>query len=316
MAKVVVFGGDGFIGRHLVKSLSANKSDEIYVFDRFSESQSNGKTVFDGIDNVYPISGDFFNRTEVNEILKDTTYVFHLISTTNPATSYGDPLVDIDTNIRGSVELFQACAEKGVKRVIFLSSGGTIYGEVDSDKINEQTIPRPLSPYGIGKLTIEYYLNYFLHSHGVEYVVYRVANPYGPGQNLEGKQGVVSIFMNQYLKHGSIKIYGDGSMKRDYIYIDDVVQMILKSFKSEGTSRVYNLGSGRGTSINEIVQTIESCVGYSIKKEHLQAPTSYVKNSVLDITLFVDDFGVKPVITLEEGIRRTWHYIEKVSGEI
>lgn len=313
MAKVVIFGGNGFIGRHLVKGLSENKADEIYVFDRFSDSDTKEKTIFDNIDNVHPVHGDFFNRNEVNEVLKDTVYVFHLISTTNPVTSYKDPLVDIDTNVRGSIELFQACAENKVKRIVFLSSGGTVYGEIDSEKISELAIPRPFSPYGIGKLTIEHYLNYFFRSYGTEYTVYRVANPYGPGQNIEGKQGVIPIFINQFLKNGSVKIYGDGSMTRDYIYIDDVIQMILRSFRSSDANGVYNLGSGKGASINEIVHAIESCAGYSIRKEFSEAPINYVRSSVLDTTLFIEQFGFEPLLPLEEGIKKTWNYVVNIT---
>lgn len=313
MAKIVVFGGNGFIGRYLVNGLSDNKSDEIYVFDRFSESHSFGKTVFDNIDNMHPVHGDFFNRDEVSEVLKDATYVFHLISTTNPVTSHKDPLVDIDTNVRGSIMLFQECAKNKVKRVVFLSSGGTIYGDVDSQKISELVVPRPLSPYGIGKLTIEHYLNYFFHNYGTEYIVYRIANPYGPGQNIEGKQGVIPIFINQFLKNGSVKIYGDGSMRRDYIYIDDVIQMILRSYKLNDANGIYNLGSGNGKSINEVVDAIESCAGYSIRKEFSQAPINYVKNSVLDTTLFTERFGFKPLVPMEEGIQRTWNYVVSIT---
>jgi UDP-glucose 4-epimerase len=311
MSKIVVFGGDGFIGRHLVKRLAlSNKADEIYVFDRFSSYQNNSNHPFDKIPNVQIVRGNFFNRDEVSDVLKNAKYVFHLISSTNPATSQNDPLIDIDTNIRSSVELFQLCVENDVKKVIFFSSGGTIYGDIDSEMIGEDSVPQPLSPYGIGKLTIEHYLRYFKHTHGLDYIVYRIANPYGPGQNIYGKQGVIPIFMHRYITHEPLVIYGDGTMMRDYIYIDDLISMIVGSYDKQSKNEVYNIGSGNGTSINELIVAIESCSQYSVEKKHAEVPSTYIQNSVLNIDRFTKDFNLCPMISLEEGIKRTWDYVK------
>lgn len=312
MAKVVVFGADGFIGKHLVKKLSES-SDNIVAFDRFSQYKTGLDHPFHELPNVNIVAGDFFNRDDLASALDGADYVFHLVSTTNPASSNDDPFVDIDTNVRGSVQLFELCVEKGVKKVIFPSSGGTIYGDIDSPMIGETTAPEPRSPYGIGKLTIEGYLRYFNFTSGLEYIVYRVANPYGPGQNIYGKQGVIPIFMHRFLNKEPLTIYGDGSMIRDYIFIDDLVDMIVGSYKKDSNYRIYNLGSGMGKSVNQIVEAIESCTNQSAEKVTLDTPQTFVDKSVLDISRFIDEFGITPKISLEEGVLRTWNYVQEVS---
>jgi UDP-glucose 4-epimerase len=311
MSKIVVFGGNGFIGRHLVTRLaSGNPQASVYVFDRFSSYEEGKDAPFSKYPNITIIPGDFFNRDAVNSVLLGADYVFHLISTTNPATSESDPFIDIDTNIRSSIELFELCVENKIKKVIFFSSGGAVYGNIDSDTINEETSPQPLSPYAIGKLTIEHYLRYFKRTHGLDYVIYRIANPYGPGQNIYGKQGVIPIFMHKYAMKEPITIYGDGLMKRDYIYINDLANMIVGSYDKKNEHEIYNIGSGKGTSINELVSTIEKHTNYIVKKTYVDAPSTYIENSVLDTRRFNDEFSLEPTIGLEEGIKRTWDYVK------
>lgn len=312
MSRLVVFGGDGFIGRNLVYSLANNKSNQIIAFDRFSGFKNGEDHPFRLLENVEIIPGDFFNRSDVYSVLKEDDIVFHLVSSTNPAASNADPFIDIDTNIRSSVELFELCVEKKVKKVVYPSSGGTIYGDIDSEKINELTPASPRSPYGIGKLTIEGYLRYFKFTHGLDYIVYRVANPYGVGQNIHGKQGVIPIFMHKFITNEPITVFGDGEMIRDYIYIDDLAEAIVQTFKKDNQYSEYNLGSGGGRSVNEIINAIELVVGKKIPRQFMKTPATYVEKSVLDNCRFINEFGVIPKVDIEEGIRKTWEYVQSV----
>jgi len=312
MNKIVVLGANGFIGRHLVASLSRSFGGRISAFDRFSSYSTGSNHPFEAMKNVDIIVGNFFNRSDLAAVVKGAEYVFHLISSTTPATSDSDPFIDVDTNVRASIELFQECAQAGVKRVIFLSSGGTVYGDVDSSGINELTLPEPRSPYGIAKLAIEHYLRYFKFSSGLDYMVYRVANPYGPGQNVHGKQGVIPIFMHRVLTNQPITIFGDGSMVRDFIYIDDLIAMIMGSYSKSHRFNEYNIGSGKGESVQSLVTEIERCTGKTLNKKHADTPPTYVHKSVLDITRFKKEFNLEPTIPLGEGLARTWGYIEQI----
>ena len=309
MNRIVVLGADGFIGRHLVAELAGTPENRIVAFDRFPVHGAGRSHPFSGYTNVEVVPGDFFNRDDVAAVLEEGDYAFHLVSTTNPATSIHDPLVDVDTNIRGSVELLQACAAKGIARVLFLSSGGAVYGDIDSDRIDESTITSPLSPYAIGKLTIEHYLRYFKFVSGLDYIVYRAANPYGPGQNVLGSQGVIPIFMHKVLQNSPVTILGDGSMVRDYFYVGDLTQMITSSFARAHEHDLYNLGSGRGTTVNQLVEAIERCIGHEVEKVHCPMPPTYVQRSVLNIDRFIAEYGVSTSTSLEDGLARTWAYV-------
>lgn len=312
MSKIVVFGANGFIGRHLVRALAKDKNNEIVAFDFFSKQQPGLDNPFIRLSNVHVVAGDFLNRDDVSNALIAAEFVFHLVSSTNPVTSSKDPFIDIDTNIRGSIELFDLCIKHGVKKIIFPSSGGTVYGDIDSERIKEDVFPQPRSPYGIGKLTIENYLRYFKYISGLNYIVYRIANPYGPGQNIYGKQGVIPIFMHRYLLKQPISVYGDGSMVRDYLYIDDLIKLIIQTYAKINTHNEYNLGSGQGYTINELIANIEDCTGYTVKRQRIETPATFVQRSVMDITRFQEEFGAQTFTPLGDGIARTWHYVKKL----
>jgi UDP-glucose 4-epimerase len=309
VSRIVIFGGDGFIGRHLAAKLGSLQSNQVIIFDRFSSYQIGEDNFFDAYQNIEIVTGDFFNRAEVSQVLDGTDIVFHLVSTTNPATSLNDPLIDVDTNIRSSIELFELCVKNKVGKVIFLSSGGTVYGQTDSERINEQVLTQPVSPYAIGKLTIEHYLRYFRHHYGLKYLVYRVANPYGPGQNLHGKQGVIPIFLNLAFKKEPVTIFGDGNMVRDYLYISDLIDMIAVSYDKNNRYSEYNIGSGSGATVNELVEIIENKAKYKLVKKHIDTPDTYVEKIVLDTSRFISEFKFRPSVGLEEGISRTWDYV-------
>lgn len=312
MSKLLVFGAGGFIGQHLVKKLAENKDNEIVAFDRFSRYQTEAEHPFSELKNVRIVAGDFFNRDDVANVLEGVEYVFHFISSTNPASSNNDPFIDIDTNVRSTVTLLELCVEHKVKKVIFPSSGGTVYGDVNTPIISEETIPSPRSPYGIGKLTIEHYLRYFKFASGLDYIVYRIANPYGPGQNIYGKQGVVPIFMHKFLTKEPLTVYDDGCMVRDYFYIDDLIAMIVSSYSADNKFDEYNLGSGQGHSVNELIESMEKCTGYPAERRVIETPSSFVHKSVLSIDRYTSEFGSINLTSLEDGIARTWEYVKNL----
>ncbi len=309
MAKCLVLGANGFIGSHLVDSL-AEQGHFVRCFDRYKSNS----VIFSNAEhhNVEIVSGDFLNSTSLKEAVEGMDYVFHFISTTTPITSDNDPSVDIDTNIRMSIELFKICTEKGVKRVIFASTGGAIYGNVPThDPISERVCPKPVSPYAIGKLTIENYLRYFQTKYGLNSLVMRISNPYGPRQNTLSGQGVIPIFLEKVLRNEPITIYGDGSMIRDYIYVEDVAHLIVEAFdKNLEICDIYNIGSGEGRSVNELVEVIETVTGNKVTKEFKAVPSTFVDHIVLDTSKFIKDFDIRPQYKFEEGIQRTWEYLK------
>lgn len=313
MSKIVVFGAGGFIGQHLVRRFAKEPDHTIIAFGRFADYQHGATSPFAEYPNVQLVSGDFFNHRDLDGAIDGADYVFHLVTTTTPATSNDDPFIDIETNVRGSIELFELCTKHQVKKVIFLSSGGSVYGAIDSTAINERTLPEPRSPYGIGKLTIEHFLRYFKFTKNLNYVVYRVANPYGPGQNIYGRQGVIPIFMHKFLSNQPITVYGDGNMVRDYIYIDDLIDMLAGSYAKPNKYNEYNLGSGHGVSVNELINAIETCASHRVEKEYMPAPATFLEKNVLDIDRFVEEFDIKPATSLEDGMQRTWDYVKKFS---
>lgn len=309
MANCLVLGANGFLGSHLVDKLIASKHF-VRAFDKYFDHN----TKFTFSENIEIVHGEFLNENDLGEALDGIDFVFHFISTTTPISSENNPLVEIDTNVRYSVELFQQCVEKNVKRVVYASSGGSIYGNTGLDVINESVLPDPISPYAIGKLAVEKFLGYFYHKAGLESVVYRISNPYGSRQSLNTKQGVIPIFLNQVLNDEPITVYGDGSMIRDFIYVSDVANMIVESFENS-KSRVYNIGSGEGVSINELIQIIYSITGQTAKIIHIPAPSTFVDKNILDTSKFVSEFSMQPLVSLEDGIKQTWeHFLQTSVG--
>jgi UDP-glucose 4-epimerase len=305
MAKCLVVGANGFIGSHLVDKL-VQKGEDVRAFDRFGEKPVN----FLPNDHIEQVAGNFLNRADLNSALEGIDYVFHLVSTTTPATAENDPLIDIETNIRMSVEFLEECAEHNVKKVIFASSS-SVYGDIDSNEpISETVAPEPVSPYTIGKLTIEHYLRYFKRKHNLNSVSYRISNPYGERHSPINRQGVIPIFLHRIANNEPITLLGDGSMVRDYLYVEDLAGLIAASFE-DAKMPLYNLGSGQGVSLNELIETIKNVTQREIQIEQSPKPPTFVQKVVLDISRFKNEFGIAPKTSLEDGIRKTWEYVLK-----
>lgn len=306
MKKCIVFGGSGFIGSHLAEGL-VEKGYDVTVFDNFKSGTMNLENI---INEIEIIQGDFFNESEVNNALKDIDYVFHYISTTTPATAIKDPIFEIESNIIGSVKLFQKSIENNVKKIIYPSSGGTIYGNKTINLSRESDPINPVNPYAISKLTIEKYLYYFNYLYGLDYTILRYSNPYGERQNPLGKQGVIPIFLNK-IKHGEKPvIYGDGSMIRDYIYIKDLIDATLAVFEKETSEKIFNVGSGMGTSLNELIDIISEVTGKKIMPTYVEDCNTYVPKIILDISKIQNEVGWEQSTQLRAGIEKTWEWLK------
>lgn len=303
MTRSLVIGGNGFIGSHLADKLTAMGRD-VTVFDRFSHGIQNYKSP-----EIQRLVGDFLNVDDLRKAVRGQDEVFHFLSVTTPATAHSDPMLDIRVNTGQSVELFAACASAGVEMLYFASTGGAIYGENSAPNVGEHDPTSPKSPYAISKLSLEHYLEYFRLTRDLNYRTFRISNPYGPGQNPIRPQGLIPIVLRQILEGNPIRKFGDGSMVRDYIYISDLVDMISATLNTRGNHRVYNVGSGVGNSINEVLATIRKVTGADFSIENRPSPPTYVRRVVLDTTRFHSDFGVHPAISLDEGVARTWQSI-------
>jgi UDP-glucose 4-epimerase len=305
MSKCLVLGANGFIGSHLVDSLIA-EGHTVRAFDRF---RGRGPR-FNASDSIELFEGDFMNRHDITNALNGIEFVFHLVSTTTPATAEDDPLIDVDTNIRMSITLFQECVSAHVKRVIYSSTGGAIYGINDHQPYTETDLPLPISPYAIGKLTTEHYLRYFKRKHNLDSTVFRISNPYGERQPIGRRQGVIPIFLEQLAEDQPITVLGDGSMKRDYIYVKDVARILALSISRDLQEHVYNVGSGTGASINELIATMETVTAKKFTINYKDMPATYVQEVVLNIDRLRAEFPeISTATKLEAGIKETWQYI-------
>jgi len=308
---VLVLGANGFIGSHLVDRL-VEEGYAVRAFGRFKDS-----IAFNRSPDVELFNGDFLNQNDLEESLKGVSRVVHLISTTNPSVSDKEPLVDLSTNVEGSVALFQKCVANGdIKQIVFTSSGGTVYGDDYPGRPFVETDPtNPVSPYGIGKLAIENYLHYFHKTHGQNYTVLRIANPYGGRQKNTRQQGIIPVIMNN-IAHGlPMTVYGDGTMVRDYIYIDDVVDIIVKSLGTDLQFKVYNVGSGLGVSINQLIEAAEKVIGKSAIIEHKEQPATFVQTSVLDNSRITHELTGLQLTDLHTGLSKAYsNYLNQANS--
>lgn len=308
MSNCLVLGANGFIGSHLVDAL-AEAGHHVRAFDRAGGAT---KYTAQGVEAFY---GNFLNVSDLQAAVNGMDYVFHFISTTTPASAENDPLIDVETNIRMSIELFDICAAASIKRVIFASTGGAIYGDQgNNDPRQEDDLPRPVSPYAIGKLTIENYLRYFKVKRNLDSVILRISNPYGERQALHAKQGVIPIFIENLLEDKPLTILGNGSMVRDYIYVKDVANIITKMFDQPAKYDLYNVGSGIPVSVNEVVDAIKAVHSSEPHIEHKEAPSTFVHNVTLDVSRLQNEFGVSAGTPLHDGVAATYHYLKEKIG--
>ncbi|WP_170426147.1 NAD-dependent epimerase/dehydratase family protein [Ruegeria arenilitoris] len=295
--KVLVIGGCGFIGSHLVDVLQ-ERGHRVRVFDRQPERF---REPLKGVEYQF---GNFGDRMAVIEALSGVDAVAHLVSTTFPGTADLDPITDVQDNLIGTLSLLDAMVDLGIPRLLFLSSGGTVYGPPEVVPIPETHPLRPINSYGIVKSSIEHYLTMYQRKYGLTSISVRASNPYGPRQAHTGVQGVISTFLARLTAGEPLEIWGDGSVVRDYLHVKDLAIFCSLAIESKNTG-AYNVGSGSGVSVNEIVSILSNVTGDTISPVFKPGRAVDVSRSVLDVVRAQTDFKWTCTIPLEDGIAQS-----------
>ena len=299
MSKILVTGGAGFIGSHLVDRL-IKEGHKVVVLDNLSTGKKenlNPKAKFYKIDICSPKISEIFKK-ERPEI------VFHFAAQIDVRKSVENPLEDAKINILGSLNLLESCKRYKVKKFIFTSTGGAIYGEAEVIPTPETYPEFPLSPYGIEKLTIDKFLNYYNKVFGLPYISLRLANVYGPRQNSKGEAGVIAIFCNKILSGKQPVINGSGKQTRDFVFVNDVVQAAFLAMKSK-KSGIYNIGTAKETDVNTIFRKLKELTGSKCKKIHGPAKPGEQKRSRLDFKKAKRGLKWNPKYNLDRGLKET-----------
>lgn len=298
---VLVIGGNGFIGSHFVEHMVSNGT-RVRVLDRPGSLKIEANPL---VDYIY---GNYSDVATLADALAGIDVAVHLASSTVPATANLDPIADIESNLVPSVKLLQQLHALNVERLIYLSSGGTVYGNSIVDPIPEEHERVPLSSYGIVKVAIENYIMAFAAQTGMKALILRPSNPYGPRQTHIGVQGVISTFFQCAIKSEPIRIWGDGNNIRDYIYIDDLVRFMKLSIESN-LAGVFNVGSGHGSSVNEVLAIISAVSGIKPEIRYVPARGYDVRSAVLDISKAQTALQWNPIVSLQDGCERYWRWL-------
>jgi len=307
--RVLVLGGAGFLGGHILHALR-DSGRPVRVFDRARPPADR-----DQPPDVEYYEGDFGSRGDLDAAISGCNVVVHLVSTTRPKTSNDDPAHDLETNVVATVRFLDLARQAGVKKIVYASSGGTVYGEPDVLPIPEQHATLPVCSYGIHKLAIERYLALYHRLYGLDYCVLRMSNPFGEGQRPDVAQGAVSVFLDKAMRNEVIEIWGDGSVVRDYVYAADVARAFRLAIEYDGPHKVFNIGSGHGLSLNELLQAIESLFGRPVARHYGPGRSLDVLANVLDISNAETYLRWRPEFSFHEGLRRTLSWLRAARHE-
>jgi UDP-glucose 4-epimerase len=307
--KVLVTGGAGFIGSHVAEAY-LERGNQVWVVDNLSSGKR---------ENV-PAGADFVEMDirdpGIRNLFRDVGFdlVNHHAAQIDVRVSVSDPRYDAEVNLLGLLNLLEGSVEVGTRRFVFISSGGVVYGEPEVRPTPEGTPKNPLSPYGVTKLTGEFYLSYYRKVHGLEYVALRYSNVYGPRQDPHGEAGVVAIFCSNVLSGRPLAVFGDGEQTRDYVFVRDVVSanMIASGLAvspEDGIDAVaFNVGTGVATSVNQLADAMEVIGGKSLVREYRDARPGELQHSALDPNR-IRELGWAPRWSLEEGLQETFAFI-------
>src|SRR4051794_30581334 len=291
-----VLGGGGFIGTNLCRRL-AGRGARVRAFSRHFSFPDAMK----GIDFR---SGDFSDADALAAAIEGFDVVYHLVHATPPQPANADMAGDIKNNVLPSLALFDICRKLGVKRIVFLSSGGTVYGRADTVPTPETAPTQPIAAYGISKLMIEKYLALNEHLHQTDYRILRVTNPFGPFQTATKNQGIIAALIARGLADEPIEIWGDGSAVRDFIYIDDVVDALELASKDQSQFRIFNIGRGEGHNVRQIVSRVQDLLGKKLQIVWRDARALDLPVSVISNDRAKEVLGWTPKTALDDGLSK------------
>ena len=302
--KILVTGGAGFIASQIADAY-IREGHDVYILDNLStgfEKNINPKAHFIKSDISSPAILDLFGKEKFD-------VVNHHAAQIDVRKSVNDPIFDANTNILGTINLLQCCIKTGVKKFMFASTGGAVYGEQEYFPADEKHPTNPVSPYGITKLTIEKYLFFYKNEYGLNHTILRYANVYGPRQNPFGEAGVVAIFTSKLLKNENPIINGEGKQTRDYVFVEDVVRANVITLNSN-SSDIYNVGTNVETSVNELFAKLNEISGGKAIEKHGPSPKGEQARSVITSDKLLKKFDWKPSIKIDEGLKKTFDYFK------
>jgi UDP-glucose 4-epimerase len=304
--RILVLGGSGFLGSHIVDKFLAEKHD-VTVYDLYPERFRRSPR------GIKFFTGDFGNVGALSELIATRfDAVIHCVSTTTPKSSNESPEFDIQSNVIGTLNLLDICVRHGTGKLVFLSSGGTIYGDIGgADQVDELHPVRPMCSYGVSKLTIEHYLDVYRHLHGLDFVALRLSNPYGERQSPLRALGALTVFLHRTLRHQDVEVWGDGSVTRDFIYVGDVATAVYVA-TAEPISGVYNVGTGTALSLRDILTQIEHTVGERPSVKWLPSRPFDVPRIVLNAEKLKRETGWQCLTSIEDGVAITSKWLQEI----
>ena len=298
MKKVLILGGSGFIGRNLCLFLS-KAGYEVYSFDLVKPTNH-------VLPEVHYIAGDFFDDDDLNSAIEDKDYIIHAISTINPGNSNECYVRGYEKDFLQTVKLCNLLIGRST-RLIFLSSGGTVYGHHEIQPINENVLPQPINHYGNIKLCMENTIRTFNYQMHIKMLIVRISNPYGPGQDFKKGVGFIDAVLKNAISGEPVMVWGDGKNVRDYIYIEDVCKMITSLMEYSGEYDTFNISSGIGVSQNDVIEIVEN-MGLKPQIVYLDKRSVDVRKIILDNSR-IKDVWKKEFVTLREGMEKYYNYL-------
>lgn len=309
MTNILFIGGAGFIGSNLIQAFVGNSQYKIYVYEPHYANISRITHYNEDITIIRGSLDDFENLKKLI-LTNDIEIVVHLVSTLLPGSSYNDYKNEFETVIFPTINLMSLCSELKIK-LVFFSSGGTVYGNSTNEKFCESDILAPISYYGLSKQIIENNILFEHRTKKMEYLIIRPSNPYGPGQSLFSNQGLIAVSLGKIINKSPIIIWGNGDSIRDYIYIDDLSKIFFELIDKNIKNEIINIGSGEGNSINDVIKIFKNILPKNFEVEYEKSRNVDVSKMVLNIRK-LQTISKVSITSMEVGIRKFYYYINSI----